>query len=108
AGLAGNISLGRIVFSLSAIAVCTKIFGFAEKLVIAHFFGTADTADVYFASMGIVLSIVFLVKELIYPSLIPVFADSLPKSAYASGKLFREIFFLSDGMQFIQCNSCSK
>ena len=63
--LKAKMPLGRIVFSLSAIAMFAKIFGFAEKVVIAHFFGTSDTADVYFASMGIVLSIVWLIRELI-------------------------------------------
>lgn len=87
-----GISLGRVVFSLSAITVCTKVFGFAEKLVIAHFFGTTDTADVYFASMGIVLSIVFLIKELIYPSLLPVFADTLSSPTHVSGGLFKKVF----------------
>jgi putative peptidoglycan lipid II flippase len=87
-----RLRLPRTVLSLSAIAVCTKVFGFVEKLVIAHFFGTHDTADVYFASMGIVLSIVWLVRELMYPSLLPVFADSLSKSALESGNLFRKAF----------------
>jgi len=34
------------VFGLSSVAMSVKIFGFTEKLVIAHFFGTDDTADV--------------------------------------------------------------
>jgi len=88
-------ALGRVVFSLSVIAVFTKIFGFAEKLVIAHFFGTDVAADVYFASMGVVLSVVFLVKELIYPSLLPVFAESLPGPRHSSAILFRKIFLLA-------------
>ena len=70
----GKNSLGRLLFGLSSIAIFTKIFGFGEKLVIAHFFGTGDTADVYFASIGVIFSFVFLVKELVYPSLLPVFA----------------------------------
>jgi putative peptidoglycan lipid II flippase len=92
-----KISIGRVVFSLSAIAVFTKIFGFGEKVVIAHFFGTTDMADVYFASMGIVLSIVLLVRELIYPSLLPVFVESLSGPDSASGNLFRKVFLSSFG-----------
>jgi putative peptidoglycan lipid II flippase len=84
--------LARIVFSLSTIALCTKFFGFAEKFVIAHFFGTTDTADVYFSATAIVLSIVWLVKELVNPSLLPVFADSLSKLASVSANLFRRAF----------------
>ena len=84
--------LGRIVFGLSAIAVLAKVFGFAEKMVVAYFFGTGDTTDVYFASVGMVLSVVFIVKELVYPSLLPVFAASMSESPAASASLFRKVF----------------
>jgi putative peptidoglycan lipid II flippase len=96
AGNLGNIEgrfrLARTVCSLSTIAILAKIFGFGEKFVIAHFYGTTDTADVYFASTGIVLSIIWLVRELMYPSLLPVLAGSLSKSTSASGSLFRKTF----------------
>lgn len=88
-------SLGRTSLGLSAIAVCTKFFGFTEKLVIAKFLGAGDAADIYFASMAIMLSITSLFKELIYPSLLPVFTDCLSKSAYISDSLFRKIFGLT-------------
>ena len=81
------------MFGLSTITVFTKIFGFVEKTVIAHFFGTTDMADVYFASTGIILSIIWIVRELMYPSLLPVFADSLSKQIPVSGSLFRKVFF---------------
>jgi len=89
----GGTSLGKVAFSLSVIAVFSKVFGFAEKLIVAHFFGTDAQADVYFASMGIVLSFVFLVKELIYPSVLPVFAQALKTSFAASSALFKKVFF---------------
>ena len=87
-----KVRLAKIVFSLSTITLSAKFFGFAEKFVIAHFFGTGDTADVYFASTSIILSIIWLVRELLYPSLLPVFADSLSKSTSVSGNLFRRVF----------------
>jgi len=99
--ISSKVTLSRTALGLSAIAVCTKFFGFAEKLVIAHFLGTSDTADVYFASMGISLSVVFLFKELIYPSLLPVFADCISKSAYISESLFRKIFGLTAVLLFL-------
>ena len=83
----------RVVFGLSTISVFAKIFGFAEKTVIAHFFGTTDMADVYFASTGIILSIIWIVKELMYPSLLPVFTESMSISNSVSGNLFRKAFF---------------
>lgn len=88
----------RIVFGLSTIAVVTKVFGFAEKFVIAHFFGTGPTADVYFAATGIVLSMVWLVKELVNPSLLPVFSASLHNSPGISGGLFRKMFLATAGL----------
>jgi putative peptidoglycan lipid II flippase len=88
----GKLSLVKTVFGLSAIAFLAKVFGFTEKVIIAHFFGTSDGADVYFASTGIVLSIVYIVKSLTYPSLLPVFASSLRGPPAASRKLFRKAF----------------
>jgi putative peptidoglycan lipid II flippase len=90
--------LARVVFSLSTIAVLTKIFGFAEKFVIAHFFGTGDAADVYFATTALVLSTVWLVRELVNPSLLPVFAASLGAADAESSLLFRRIFFVTAGL----------
>ncbi len=89
--------LAGVVFSLSTIALLTKVFGFAEKFVIGYFFGTSDTADVYFASTAIILSIIWFVRELIYPSLLPVFADSMSQSKTTSGNLFRKAFLSAAG-----------
>jgi len=93
----GQILLGT-VFALAGINIFSKVFGFAEKVVIAHFFGTGQVADIYFASMGFVLSIVYLVKELIRPSLLPIFSRSLDKGGDICGVLFRKIFFFSAGL----------
>ena len=84
--------LAKIVFSLSTIAVFTKIFGFAEKLVIAGFFGTKAKADVYFGATTIMLSIIWFIRELMYPSLLPVFAGALSKPPSAPRSLFRKAF----------------
>jgi len=87
--------LAKAFLSLSTIAVCTKIFGFVEKLVVAHFFGTAETADVYFGVTGIVLSLIWVVRELAYPSLLPVFAETLSKSPAQSVLLLRRSLLLA-------------
>ena len=93
AGSSGDrLRLARVALNLSTIVVLTKIFGFAEKFVVAQFFGTGDTADVYFAVTGIVLSIVWLVRELVNPSLLPVFVAGLASEGDEPGLLFRRVF----------------
>ena len=91
-GLDAGAGLMKVVFGLSTIAILAKGFGFAEKFVIAHFFGTGDTADVYFAVTSLVLSAIWLVKELVNPSLLPVFASCMGASARESGHLFKKAF----------------
>ena len=90
-----RLRLARVALNLSTIAVLAKIFGFAEKFVVAQFFGTGDTADVYFAVTGIVLSIVWLVRELVNPSLLPVFVAGLAFEGDEPGLLFRRVFLLT-------------
>jgi putative peptidoglycan lipid II flippase len=83
----------KIVVGLSGIALVTKLFGFGEKLAVAHFLGTSETADVYFAVTSIVLTIVWLVRELIHPSLLPVFAAAIHESPKVAGHLFKRMLF---------------
>ena len=92
AARAGSRSFVASVFGLSAVAVSIKAFGFIEKLVIARFFGTGDTADVYFAVTGIVLSLVWLVRELVSPALLPTFTETLRRGPVHSEALFRRAF----------------
>ncbi len=87
---------GRLLVSsilcISTITVCGKAFGFLEKVVIAHFYGTTESADVYFAVMGICWSIVFFLKELTNPSLLPVFSQTLSGDRLVPDGLFRRAF----------------
>ena len=85
-------SLSRAVFGVSALMLCGKVLGFLEKVVIAHFHGTKGTADVYFGVMGIFWAIVFCVKELVYPSVLPVYSGTLADRAQIAGVLFRRVF----------------
>ncbi len=90
--------LARVVLSLSTIAVLTKIGGFAEKLVVAEFFGTGDAADVYFATTTIVLSLIWMVREIVNPALLPVFTASLRRGGLEPALLFRKVFLLTTGL----------
>lgn len=65
-------SVGSIVKNsviVSCAMAAAKIFGFGEKIAAAKFLGTSETADTYFATTAVILSLVFIVKELIYPTL---------------------------------------
>lgn len=86
--------ISKAVFGLFLITLFCKFFGFTEKMVIARFFGTDEKADVYFASMGVILSVVYMVKELIHPSLLPVYSASLLKKNLTSASLFRKVLCL--------------
>lgn len=86
-------AIGKTAVCLSAVVILCKILGFAEKIIVANFFGTDDKADVYFASMTIILSLFFLVKELVYPAVLPVFAKALKISPKASSALFKKLFW---------------
>ena len=87
-------AIGKTALCLSAVAILCKVLGFAERIIVANFFGTDDKADVYFASMAIILSLVFLVKELVYPAVLPVFAKALKVSPKASSALFKRLFWI--------------
>ncbi len=96
-------ALVKVVFGLSGVTMLTKALGFGEKLVVARFWGTGDNADVYFAVMGIILPVVFLVKELVYPSMLPVLAEGLRTSDGGWGRLFRKVLLWTAGAAAIVC-----
>jgi len=54
---------------VSCAMAAAKVFGFGEKVAAAKYLGTSDEADCYFATTAVILSLVFIVKELIYPTL---------------------------------------
>lgn len=93
-----TVSFALSILALSVVAGSVKLLGFVEKLVIAHFFGTTAASDVYFAVTSIVLSLVWLVRELVYPSLLPVFAETLKERDSQPEVLFRRSFLAVAGM----------
>ena len=69
-----------------------KAMGFGEKMVVAHYFGTTATADTYFAITSILLSAVFLVRELIHPTLLPTLHQAMKRSPDVFDDLFARMF----------------
>lgn len=87
-------NFGTTVVILSILAILAKTAGFAEKVVIARYFGTGASADIYFAATGLLLSFVFMVKELVHPTLLPVFSKTLKDHPANSAALFRKFLFI--------------
>ena len=95
---AGRQRLAAAVVAVSVITIVGKIAGFAEKVAVAHFFGTTGSADVYFAVMAILWSAVFLARELALPSLLPVFRAGMLKGSALAGGIFRGAFLAALGL----------
>lgn len=71
-------SLSGILLSvggLTVIGLACKAAGFAEKLAVAHYMGTTQAADCYYAAFALLWTIVFVVLELVQPSLLPVYSE---------------------------------
>jgi peptidoglycan biosynthesis protein MviN/MurJ (putative lipid II flippase) len=84
--------VGTTAIALAAVAIFAKAMGFGEKIVIAHYFGTTPFADTYFAATGILLSAVFLARELIYPTLLPTLSEAKTLSPGVFNDLFVKMF----------------
>ena len=93
--------LARTSACLSVLAAAMKICGFFEKVVIANRFGTGMKADVYFASTGFLLSAVYLCRELIYPTVLPVYSRCLSiESDEVCGQFLRKLLCIAGAFGF--------
>jgi murein biosynthesis integral membrane protein MurJ len=82
------------------ITLLVKVFGYAEKWVLAYYFGTSNKVDVYILVLSIVLSIFFFFREIIEPGFLNVFMEtrSTGKETISwdiFNKAFRLIFFIT-------------
>jgi len=84
--------VGTTAIALALVAVLAKVMGFGEKMVIAHYFGTTSSADIYFAVTTILLQAVFLVRELIHPTLLPTLNQAMAISPGVFNGLFARMF----------------
>ncbi|HUW82184.1 MAG TPA: lipid II flippase MurJ [Phycisphaerae bacterium] len=70
-------SLRSIFVSVGGIALIVmacKVAGFAEKVVVAHYLGTTRAADCYYVAFTLTWTLVFVILELVQPSVLPVYA----------------------------------
>src|SRR5690554_2057770 len=80
------------------ITMLVKVLGYAEKLILANFYGTSYQVDAYTLVLTIVLSIFFFFREIIEPGFLNVFLDckSNHREKQAWGifnKIFRWILY---------------
>ena len=61
------------------ITLLVKVLGYAEKLVLANYFGTGYEVDVYTVVLTLVLSLFFFFREIVEPGFLTVFLDAKSK-----------------------------
>lgn len=66
-------SIGKIAFSLMAIAIVSKLAGFMREVLLAYFYGTSGTSDAYLISLTIPGTVYALVGAAISTALIPTY-----------------------------------
>lgn len=85
----GTSSIGRATAALIAITLAVKVLGFAEKQVIAYFFGAGVDVDAYFVALSIPMAVFLLVREMIEPAFLPLYVSHLESNRRsAGGRLF--------------------
>ena len=68
------------VTGVTLILLLVKVVGFTEKVVVAHYLGTTQQADCFYAALAVVWTIVFVVRELLQPAFVPVYVGVLQSS----------------------------
>lgn len=71
-----NNNILRSSAGLVAITLLVKIFGYAEKVVLANYYGTSYQVDVYTVVITLVMSIFFFFREIVEPGFLNVFLDT--------------------------------
>ncbi len=64
-------SIGLLIITL-----LIKVFGYAEKIILAYYYGTSYQVDVYTVVITIILSLFFFFREIIEPGFLNVFMSA--------------------------------
>jgi murein biosynthesis integral membrane protein MurJ len=73
---------------VTAIALVVKGLGFVEKILLAYFFGTGIQVDAYLIAYTIPFSAFVVLREVVEPSFLPVFVQTLRGSGRDGWRLF--------------------
>ena len=92
--MSDQLKTNRILRSSAGLLMITllvKVLGYAEKLVLANYFGTGYQVDVYTVVLTLVLSLFFFFREIVEPGFLNVFLDAKSKgNEIASWNLFNK------------------
>ena len=89
-----KMNIFKSTFLLSLLFIAIKILGFFEKIVLAHFFGTSDAADVYFWALSIPFALYLIIEEILGPVFIPFLVEKIGLDETSAAKRIMNILFV--------------
>lgn len=89
----------RAISGLFLMTLFTKFIGYAEKIIVAYYFGTGDETDVYQAVFTLITVVFLITREFIEPGCMNMFVRLAQEDEKEVWKyfnfIFRGVFFLS-------------
>ncbi len=86
------------------ITLSVKVLGYAEKLILAKYFGTSYLVDAYTVALALLLSLFFFFREIVEPGFLNIFMDIRSKGDESgSWNLFNEGLRLIFLVTFVIC-----
>lgn len=81
-------SIVKSTIALIAVSGVMKLLGYAEKIVLAYYYGTGSEVDVYLLVSGVVFSLFVLFRELVEPGFLTVFLKIREKDDAEAWRFF--------------------
>lgn len=75
-----NLSIFKVVFSVSFVLLIAKILGFAKQIIVANAFGATVDTDVISLSQGIITDFEFLIAQTMITAFIPIYISVKEKN----------------------------
>lgn len=72
-----SIQVGSAALAVIAIGCAVKLLGFAEKQLIAYYFGAGSYVDAWFVAVSVPTMLFLFVREVLEPAFLPVFMGYL-------------------------------
>lgn len=69
--------IARATAAIAVIAISAKLLSFVEKQALAYYFGAGEAVDAFFVASSVPFLFFLMVRELIEPAFLPLFARNL-------------------------------